>query len=441
MSQRNDRATCGNPLRILRLLAGTCLLAGLCTLDAGAREGLTESIEQVLQQAERAVENQELELAESLYRDALRDGWLLKSSLETAAGATEAARDALQEATRSAVTTGRQIPVAAVADLSQAEQAELRGLLTATLAEVYRNLGALCEESRRPQQAAAHFAAADALALPEGGSAERPGSGSLDLGQPPSAPDLDEEQLAAAIAAVGAATLVDDKIAAQEVGRLHQQLARLHLARGHEELAVAELRTAAELGGLDVDLGLKLADLEVAAGDAAAARRILQMLTTAHPSPRALVKLAELTWPTGPPRSLPILLQALALAPNSEEILGHTANAYLAADEPEKALEILVPLMTLSPGVVAYLRLLGEAYTKLGRLEEATATLREAVALEPSYLRSRIHLAGVLLHRQRFDEAETELHEILAIDPERPEAKDLLEFLETARSAQQPAQQ
>jgi tetratricopeptide (TPR) repeat protein len=213
------------------------------------------------------------------------------------------------------------------------------------------------------------------------------------------------------------------------------------LARGHEELAAAELRTAAELGGLDLDLGLKLADLEVAAGDAAAARRILQALTTTHPSPRALVKLAELTWPTGPPKSLPILLQALALAPNSEEILGHTANTYLAADEPEKALETLVPLMTLSPDVVVYVRLLGEAYTKLGRLEEATATLREAIALEPSYLRSRIHLAGVLLHRKRFDEAETELHEILAIDPERPEAKDLLEFLETARSSQPPAHQ
>jgi hypothetical protein len=42
-------------------------------------------------------------------------------------------------------------------------------------------------------------------------------------------------------------------------------------------------------------------------------------------------------------------------------------------------------------------------------------------------------LAGVLLSQQRFDAAEAELNEILADDPERPEAKDLLVFLEKER--------
>lgn len=437
------------------LLASTYLLAGTFALAAGAQDaspGPTGSVEGFLGQAEQALASQELELAESFYRDALRAGWLLKSVLETAARDDEGAREALRVAARSAaVTTGGQSPAAAVAELSEAERDTLRGVLAATLARIYRNLGVLCEESRRPQQATAHFSAADALDPPGNGRAETLALGALDLRRPPARdlvtaelavaapdPDLDAEQLAAAIAATPIATLIDDKEAAQKVALLHQQLARLHLARGHGELAAAELRTAADLGALDLDLGLKLAELEVAAGDATAARHTLQRLTTTHPSPRALVKLAELTWPTGPPKTLSILLQALALAPNSEEILGHAANAYLAADQPEKALETLEPLMKLSPDVVVYVRLLAEAYTKLGRLDEAAATLRQAIALEPSSMRSRIHLAGVLLHGKHFDEAEAVLHGILAIDPERPEAKDLLEFLATARDPQPP---
>jgi hypothetical protein len=58
--------------------------------------------------------------------------------------------------------------------------------------------------------------------------------------------------------------------------KIDQHLARLHLTRGDEEKAAAELRIAAGLGTLDRDLGLKLADLEIAAADDDAARRVLR---------------------------------------------------------------------------------------------------------------------------------------------------------------------
>ena len=464
MRQPRHRPTCGNALGILVLLASTCIL----TISAGAQQGQPEknpsseetqpnglrhevigSIAQSLRQAEQALEDQELQLAESLYREVLRDGWLLQGSLKAAAGDAKGAEDARQAASRSAAMIGKLPSASAAADLSADERADLEDLLNATLAQVYRNLGELCESSRREPQAVAHRAWAEALSL----AGDDGGLARIDLRQSDAAqlltpqtgvaapdPVQDRERLAAAIAAVATTSLADDKAASQEVSRLHQQLARHHLVDGQDELAASELRAAVALGELDLDLGMKLADLEVAAGDAAAARRILQMVTNTHRSPRALLRLAELTWPTGPPETLPILLRARDLAPNSEEILGHTANAYLAADEPGKALEVLGLLMRLSPDVAPYVRLLAEAYTKLGRLEEATATLRQAIALEPSDLRSRIHLAGVLLHRKQLDEAEVALEEILAIDPERPEAKDLLEFLETVRNAPQPSE-
>jgi tetratricopeptide (TPR) repeat protein len=420
-------------------------LFGICMstsgdVDTRPNGGITGAIEESLKGAEQALQDQELQLAESLYRDALRDSWLLEASLRTLAGDSEGAQDAREAARRSAVTPGDEVPASALADLAEAEQSELGALLAATRAAIYRNLGILAEGSRRPQQAAEHFARAEALEPP--GGVDSLGLATVDLRQsPPSAdlvvggpgPDENEEQLAAAIAETPGAALTENKAAAQEVSHLHQRLARIYLARGDDQKAAAELRTAADLGSLDLDLGLKLADLEAAARNGAAARRELRVLTTTHTSPRALVLLAELTWSTGPANSLPILLEARALAPNSEEILGHVANAQLAADEPAQALEPLGPLLVLSPEVVPYLRLLGEAYTKLGRLDEAVEVLRRILVLEPDDLRSRLHLAGVLLQGKRFDEAEAVLGEILAIDPERPEAKDLLEYLETVR--------
>lgn len=421
------------------------LLTGSLALSA-AGSGVTAPIEGTLAQAQQALENQERQLAESRYRDALREGWLLLGSLEIVDGDLEAARDAFQTAERSAVAGGeaardalagleQKKPVTGpLAALPEAERGELRTRLRSILGLLYRNLGVLCEQSRRARQAAETQARADAID-PSGG-AENAVPGVLDLRVSPPPTDLvvqpfrgDEEELRTALSAAEAAAPVNDKTAAQKVSQLHQDLARLHFQRGEEEKAAAELRTAAELGTPDLDLGLKLAEIEASGRDYAAARRILQVLADAYSSPRALLRLAELTWRLGPPKSLPILLQVRKLVPNSEEALSNTANAYLAAGEPGPALETLGPLMTMVPDVPVYFRLLAEAQTQLGRLDEATAALREAAALEPSSVGTRIQLASVLLRRKQFDAAEVVLREILAAEPDQPDAKDLLAFL------------
>jgi hypothetical protein len=64
-------------------------------------------IAQVLFQAERALERQELQLAESHYRGALLEGWLLMGSLEILDGNLEAAHDALYRTTQVAATGQR----------------------------------------------------------------------------------------------------------------------------------------------------------------------------------------------------------------------------------------------------------------------------------------------------------------------------------------------
>lgn len=448
MTRRHDQAAPRPTARVFCV----ALLSGSLALSA-APSDVTAPIERTLAQAEQALQNQELQLTESRYRDALLEGWLLMGSLETIDGDLAAARDALRTAARSAVTgsevartalaqldqgTGEKPAGGPLATLPEADRAELRSRLRGTLGLVYRNLGVLCDQSRRPRQAAAFVAQADAIDPP--GDAPQAVPGSRDLRASPPPADLvvqpfrgDEEELVAALAAAEATAPVTDKAAAQKISQLHQDLARLLFTRGDEEKAAAELRTAAELGTPDLDLGLKLAELEATARDFAAARRILQVLGDAYSSPRALIRLAELTWRLGPPESLPILLQVRELAPNSEEVLSNTANAYLAAEEPEKALEALAPLMAMSPDIPVYFRLLAEAHTQLGRLDEAAAALREATALEPSSLSTRIQLASVLLRQKSFDAAEAVLREILADEPEQPDAKDLLAFLEKER--------
>ena len=95
------RATRRAPLPALVLAAGA--LAG----PAPAAGEPTAALRQALVQAEEALSAHEPQIAESRYRTALLEGWLLKGALEVEEGRLEEARKAFERAASSAVETRR----------------------------------------------------------------------------------------------------------------------------------------------------------------------------------------------------------------------------------------------------------------------------------------------------------------------------------------------
>ena len=111
--------------------------------------------------------------------------------------------------------------------------------------------------------------------------------------------------------------------------------------------------------------------------------------------------------------------KAIALAPNSPEILGGVASAVMRkSGRPDRGAECVKKAMRLSPFYrPGLLRALGNNYRLSGRLEEAVACYRESLKRESGYLAPYVNLASVLGELGRVEEARAAAREVLLQEP------------------------
>ena len=198
----------------------------------------------------------------------------------------------------------------------------------------------------------------------------------------------------------------------------HQALARLYWHGDRRAEAADHLRRAAELGALDRDLGLTLAEIELAAGQPEAARRQLRSLDKRFGSVEALLRLASLEDLEGREKqALDAAARAARQAPNSEEVLLTHARLALEVGVVNSAARSVEPLVRMCPEEPEYRVLLGRAWRQRRKMGEAAEAFLKAVEIDPDYLPAFLPLGLALNHESRFDEARRYLERYLEAHP------------------------
>jgi tetratricopeptide (TPR) repeat protein len=204
-----------------------------------------------------------------------------------------------------------------------------------------------------------------------------------------------------------------------DYGPAHQHLARLYLVLDRAEEALVHLRAAADLGTLERELALRLASLESAAGNLPAAQRQWRAVADRYDSVRGLLELARIRSSQGEHEiALADLRRALAIAPNSEDVLSAHARVSIAAGAPIPAIWTLEQLARMHPAIVDYAYLLGVARMQVGEMGGAVEALERALSLQPERPLSLIALGIALNGQKRFDEAKEVLARSLLVAPE-----------------------
>ncbi len=206
-----------------------------------------------------------------------------------------------------------------------------------------------------------------------------------------------------------------------------QHLARLFLQQSRTEEALTELRTAATLGPLERPLALWLADAEFSRGNASRAEAQLESVTDRFQSVRALMQLARLQARGGRNQAAAETLQrALALAPNSEEVLAAQAKVALAVQTPVVAIRGLEALTRMHPEVAEHAYLLGVARLQVAEMAGAIDALQRSLELAPGRPLPLLALGKTLTAQKRYEEAKDALRQGLRLDPESAEALAVL---------------
>ena len=177
-----------------------------------------------------------------------------------------------------------------------------------------------------------------------------------------------------------------------------QHLLRLDLlSASHDpEKIAAELRALAALGPLERDLELRLADIQLAAGEVETGQK--RLFDTAHRfnSPKAFLRLVDVLAAQGEPQeSVKYAIKAMRLAPSSEEVLATYARNAHRADQAGEAFGAIEPLVILYPHVAEYHFL--HAMAALARQDAPAArqALEKALEIDPTLAEAHGELATV----------------------------------------------
>jgi adenylate cyclase len=110
--------------------------------------------------------------------------------------------------------------------------------------------------------------------------------------------------------------------------------------------------------------------------------------------------------------------RAVALEPNSADIVAMLAIFFTWAGHPEEAIPIFKKAMRLSPiPQPRWLFNMANAYRMMGQYEEAISICKRIIQKQPDQLYGHIHLAAAYMDSGREEEARAEAAEILGIDP------------------------
>lgn len=171
------------------------------------------------------------------------------------------------------------------------------------------------------------------------------------------------------------------------------------------------------------DLALRLAELGERAGETDIALRLSRAVATSADSPRALLQQARLESRIGDHEmALSTLRRALALAPNSEDLLAARARLLLGSRSPATAIAPLEALDRMHPTVAEYPYLLGVAWMQVGDMSNAVEALERSRRIEAERPLTLIALGLAFDNQKRYEEAREALGEALRYAPDNPEA-------------------
>ena len=169
--------------------------------------------------------------------------------------------------------------------------------------------------------------------------------------------------------------------------------------------------------------GLDLAAKQIAAGRVDEAADILRQVADRFKSVQALMQLARIQSGRRDAKgAVESLQRALALAPNSEEVLSAFAQLSLGVKLPLPAIATLDSLTRICPTVAQYQYLLGVALMQIGDMSTAVGSLKAAERIEPDRPLTLIALGLALNNRKEYADARTFLLRSLELDPDSAEA-------------------
>ena len=422
---RNEGRRPGHRPRALRsLVLAAALLIALPV--AGQRgDGTTEELELTLLEAESAIGQGELQIAESHYREALLEGWYLLGLLEASEESWPAAVAAFERAA----------PAAAVPNRGARTALALGQLRLGQNEATIQALQLLVRQEPNDVTARRHLIRAMAMA---GKSAADQELEALREIAPEAAQDvaaalraaIEHEATDALMPVLDLGVLADRsaesraelrRLLPATLARIYTNLGVLQESTGRSERAAAYFALAAEAGPDGADDALGNIDL----------RENPPSLTDA-PQPydgsvRALIERSAVAADQrNLKRALEFAQRAVAAAPSSEEVLAvHTRRA-LAARIPSTATRSVEPLARMHPDVAEYKYLLGMVWTQLRNPGEAAEALLAAVALDPDLEEAFVPLGLALNHERRYDDARMYLERYLEAHPEDLEAMTAL---------------
>jgi predicted O-linked N-acetylglucosamine transferase (SPINDLY family) len=155
-------------------------------------------------------------------------------------------------------------------------------------------------------------------------------------------------------------------------------------------------------------------------GNLTAAEQLYCSILTTHPHHfEALHLLGVLRLQQNRPvDALPLFDQALAIDPNSGEVLANSAAALMALGRPADALKRLDALQMLNPADAETLYNKGVVLAALDRREEAIGAYRMAIAIRPDHLPAMFNLGNEHAAGTRFVEALAVFDKALALAPD-----------------------
>jgi predicted O-linked N-acetylglucosamine transferase (SPINDLY family) len=122
--------------------------------------------------------------------------------------------------------------------------------------------------------------------------------------------------------------------------------------------------------------------------------------------------------------AVPVLEQAVKLAPKSTAALQNLGNVLLDLGEGAKAEPIFTKLTRAEPRNPEYQRQLGRCFARQGRIEPALARMRQGIALKPDSADGWLDLIGLLNEELRQKEAEEALDKALVRAPNDQRLKE-----------------
>lgn len=213
--------------------------------------------------------------------------------------------------------------------------------------------------------------------------------------------------------------------------------------RGARSEAAAQLQQAVSLAGDDAMLRVRLAEMQLAMGQMAAARQTAEQALDLNPKLAAAWAIRGRVMRAGGrlPQALADYYRSLGYARDNPQILLEIAELHRQLNQPQRALAVLQSLAdAYSPGEEPQqvLYLTGLACAALGRYEDAVESLSAAVLREDPTAEILYRLAEAEWRAGRAVEAAAAARDALRLQPQHQPSRELLGRIETAQRSQAP---